>query len=807
MELRDQLQAALDGTYGVQRELTRGGMSRVFVATETSLGRTVVIKVISPELAAGVSASRFAREIRLAASLQQANIVPLLSSGEAAGLPYYTMPFVDGLSLRDRLIKTGALPISEVINVLRDVARALAYAHERGVVHRDIKPDNVLISGGAAVVTDFGIAKAISAARTEGSDATLTQAGSGVGTPAYMAPEQAAGDPHVDCRADVYAFGCLAYEVLAGETPFHGRSMQQTLAAHFSEQAPNVGVKRADTPEPLASLVAQCLAKDPGDRPQSGAELLTRLEGGITPAGPISFRAPRRALVRGVAGGAAVLLIGAGAYVAFGRGASTSGSPSKRVLAVLPLTNVGGDSAQEYFADGMTDELATALGKVDGIQIAARSRAFQYKGRRDLDARSVGRALGAGFVVQGSVRREGERIRVGVQVTSAADNTEIWQDRYDGDARDVFALEDRITRAITAALAVRLGIRPGAPGDAAGSRGATSAPGATTNPEAHDAYLRARFLVLSRRSVTEAANLFQVAIDKDSMFAPAYAGLAETLEYFPYFGSASTADLHDRVEKAANRALSLDSSQAEAHLALAMMHAHAWEWDAAGGEFRRALALDPSDASAHTQYARFLISVGRPQDAFAELRTAQQLDPVSGVAPAWVINADLALGRVDDAIAQTKIALEIDSTVAPAIDFAALAFGAAHRFDDAIRLARHFRSAPAPMSGNLAYLFGRAGQRDSALAMAREMERRPRTSASEVVIAFAYMGVGDTTRALDALERATDLRAIWPSYAPLCGQEYDLVRQTPRFATLVRRVGLDETRFTGPHACRVLPPP
>ena len=275
-----------------------------------------------------------------------------------------------------------------------------------------------------------------------------------------MAPEQAAGDPNVDHRADIYAFGCLAYELLTGETPFHGRPMQQVLAAHFAETAPAVTAKRVDTPPGLAGLIAQCLEKDPGKRPQSGSELVLRLEDlTTTPATPIGVRRTRRGLGALIAV-TAVLLIAAGADVLFGRaGASDDNAGSARALAVLPFANVGGDSAQEYFADGLTDELSTVLGKVPGVQITARSSAYKYKGRRDLDARTVGRALGAEYIVQGSVRREGDSIRVATQVTRSADNKEVWQDSYDGDARNVFALEDRMIKAVTAALGPRLGLR------------------------------------------------------------------------------------------------------------------------------------------------------------------------------------------------------------------------------------------------------------------------------------------------------------------------------------------------------------
>jgi tetratricopeptide (TPR) repeat protein/tRNA A-37 threonylcarbamoyl transferase component Bud32 len=278
MDLRQQLQQTLGTTYVLDRELGGGGMSRVFIADEKRLNRKVVIKVLSPELAAGVSGERFEREIQLAASLQQANIVPILAAGETEGLPFYTMPYVEGESLRSRLGKGGPLPISMVIGVLRDVAKALAYAHERAVVHRDIKPDNVLLSGGTAVVTDFGIAKAISAARTEKEGATLTQLGTSIGTPAYMSPEQAAGDPSVDHRADIYSLGCMAYELLTGQSPFHGRTPARMLAAHMTETPPPISQLRPDTPAALEQLVMRCLEKDPAARPQTGRDLVQALD-------------------------------------------------------------------------------------------------------------------------------------------------------------------------------------------------------------------------------------------------------------------------------------------------------------------------------------------------------------------------------------------------------------------------------------------------------------------------------------------------------------------------------------------------
>ena len=275
--MRDQLQKSLGDAYRLERELGGGGMSRVFLAEELRLERKVVVKVLSPDLAQGLSAERFEREIRTVAALQQANIVPVLTAGETDGLPFYTMPFVEGESLRAHLGR-GPLAITEVVGIVKDVSKALAYAHQRGVVHRDIKPDNVLLSGGTAVVTDFGIAKAISAARTSAPDATLTQVGTSIGTPAYMAPEQAAGDANIDHRADIYALGAMTYELLSGRQVFPDRTAQRMLAAHMGEAPQPIAELRGDVPAPLAELVMQCLAKDPNERPQSAGDIVRVLE-------------------------------------------------------------------------------------------------------------------------------------------------------------------------------------------------------------------------------------------------------------------------------------------------------------------------------------------------------------------------------------------------------------------------------------------------------------------------------------------------------------------------------------------------
>ncbi|MDQ2669092.1 MAG: protein kinase, partial [Gemmatimonadota bacterium] len=297
-DLRDQLQASLAGTYELERELGGGGMSRVFLAHETALGRTVVVKVLLPTLAAGVSADRFRREILLVAKLQHPHIVPVHAAGESEGLPWFTMPYVEGETLRARITREGELPVSEVLRLLRDIASALSYAHARGVIHRDIKPDNVLLSAGSAVVADFGVAKALSESVTEGDQSHVTSLGIALGTPAYMAPEQAAGEPSLDHRVDLYAFGVMAYEMLAGRAPFTARNAQAMFAAHFTEAPVPIESLRPSVPPALAAMVMRCLEKHAADRPSSADDILHVLDSMTTPSGgnvpTTELRLPRR---------------------------------------------------------------------------------------------------------------------------------------------------------------------------------------------------------------------------------------------------------------------------------------------------------------------------------------------------------------------------------------------------------------------------------------------------------------------------------------------------------------------------------
>ena len=788
-DLRSALQQSLGSAYTLERELTGGGMSRVFVATEIALGRRVVVKVLAPDLAEGISLERFEREIRMLASLQQANIVPLLSAGRTGLLPFYTMPFVEGRSIRDRIEKDGPLSIGEATNILRDVARALMYAHEHGIVHRDIKPDNILLSGDTAVVADFGIAKALSAARAD-REHTLTQTGFGIGTPAYMAPEQAIGDPDVDSRADIYAFGCVAYEVLSGKPPFAGRQSHLIVAAHMSEVPVAVSHVRADVPAALCTLVTKCLEKDPAHRPQNARELIQALDAALTSSPQIARPKQKARLTQSafmIAVAAAVFAIG-GFFV--WRASATSNELAS--LAVLPFLNVGGDSLQEYLADGIRDELATAIGKVPGMRLIGRSAAFQYHGRRDLDARNVGHALGARYLLQGSLAQRDGRLKVSAQLTDSTGGTELWSLDFVQSSNELSQVKDSIVRAIAASLHKTLAMDPVAERSRLHPADSDSA-----HSEAYDLYLRGVYL-LQRRGpgVKQSIANFEQAIAKDDQYARAYAGLSAALVLIPYFDGTLPSELYARATNAAHRALQLDSTLALARSTLAIAYWNNTQLDSADVEFRHAIQTDPTEVNTRVQYARFLLTLGRTKDAIGELQRARQLDPLSPVQSAWIAYAMYADGNEAQALTEIDRAAQIDSTMLPVLNNGSLLNIAVGRTVDAMRYARRIPAGSVMSQTPLTYAV--AGDTATAMQILRRMEaREPQPWFTDVMRASVMLAIRDTSQALDALERSAHRSgSMWTQYIMMSHPIYDPLRKSQRFAALLRKAKLNEAMFT-----------
>jgi serine/threonine-protein kinase len=470
-------------------------MSRVFVARDHALGRKVVVKVLPPELAAALSIERFKREIMLSAALQHPNIVPVLSTGNTDRLPYFIMPFVEGESLRVRLGR-GPLSVREAVSVTKDVARALAYAHGHGVIHRDIKPDNIIISGATATVTDFGVAKAVAASRagpmrgapevrTPGGH-TITHAGVSLGTPMYMAPEQAAADPNTDHRADIYALGIVAYEMLVGAPPFHGRSPQALLAAQLTELPRPISQRRYGVPAGLEQLIMQCLEKNPTDRPRNAGDMVRALDdpellsGAPALAPQAAATQRRRSLGRRVSIGAGVLtlaLMTAYAAGAFGdrrASASTDGSIAPASIAVLPIADASAATAGREHADGLTEALTNALGRVPGLRVASRTAAA---GAQNLPGgvREIGRALGVGKLIEGTLQRQGTTFRVTVRLLDVRDGFTEWSQTYDRPVVGGFSAQDEIANEVAAAIAWRMAL-PAPPGAAPRDSAAAAAP-------------------------------------------------------------------------------------------------------------------------------------------------------------------------------------------------------------------------------------------------------------------------------------------------------------------------------------------
>lgn len=771
-------------------------MSRVFLAHEPSLGRNVVIKVLHGEMVGDISVERFAREVKLAASLQHPNIVPVLSTGVADGIPWYSMPYVRGESLRARIHDLGTLPRRQVVSILRDLARALQYAHEEGVVHRDIKPENILLSGDAAVVTDFGIAKAISAARTSApagtaDPSTLTRAGSTIGTPPYMAPEQVAGDA-VDRRTDLYAWGLIAYELLASGHPFAAKAnISQLLAAQLTETPPPLLERVPSVPPSLASLVMRCLAKDPDKRPASAAEVLdgldVTLESRDHPSMTMAKKSlrPNRVLLALIP----VVLIAIALYAFFAaRGAGVSDA-EKNSVAVLPFADPQADSSQAYFGEGIADELMTALAKVPGLRVASRTSAIALSKRPDLDVKEIGRQLGVAAVVEGTVRRSGNQLRITAQLTNASDGLALWSDAYERENKDVFAVQDEITNAIVAELRPELSGRP-----AAGR--AASGPG-TSDPEAYDLYLRGLYL-LERRGIALAADYFTRATQKDPNFARAHAGLADALEFFPYYSGVPAAKVEPRVRAAAERALQLDPTLAEPRVALAMAHWHAYRWKEAEEEFKRAIAADSTAAAAHTQYGRYLLSVANIPAAIEEFRKARKLDPLASTSSVWLSHSLNYIGQFAAAEEEARRARDIDPTSFNNRSMLVFDVVAAGKYAQARELVGD-GNFPSFFKGFAAWVLEKSGDKTRAAAVRRELDAQPDTTwAVHLSRVYAYLATADTAKVLSEMEASLAQHEMLAQTLPLADRLFDPVRHTARFAEVVRKSGLEGRGLTGP---------
>jgi eukaryotic-like serine/threonine-protein kinase len=777
--LREQLQVTLGSVYTIERELGGGGMSRVFVAEERSLRRRVVVKVLSPDLAADVNAERFRREIHLCATLQHPHIVPLLSAGEAEQVLYYTMPFIEGESLRQRIVTVGPLAVGETVRILREVLQALSYAHRRGVAHRDIKPENILLGEGGAVVADFGIAKALDASAS----VNITTAGFVIGTPAYMAPEQGAGSRTLDHRADLYAIGVVAYEMLAGHPPFTGDSPEQILTAKLIEE-PTPIARRRSIPPALANFVMRCLEKLPADRWQTADEALTQLDA-ITSdgAGAPPTASPRR-VWPWVGAAAAIAVVAAVAYRNGGRGPPPDVTYS---VAVPTFSHIGPDPGMEWVAHGITVDLIGKLSRHPQLRVIGRSSADNER-HRGSSLPEIAKSLGVNGVLDGTVRIQDTAMHVTVQFVGREGSIG-WSESYDRPLRLAGGVHEVIARDVER----NLGLRSSVDGSSLAFSPEDSAVWAL--------HSRGR-QHLDRRTVPDlrkAIVFFEDALRANPRFARAHAGLADAYRLLaaPEHAAMPPQEALPQAERHARQAIALDSTLADAHASLAnAVFNFDWDWNSAKRSFERAIALDPVHVTAHQWYGLYLAAMGDTAGARTQARTVREIDPKAPAALGAAARVYYLTGQPDTAIALYRAALSQDSTFHVARIGIGLAYLAKGRAGEA---EREFHKAMTPAPGAravgivpvlLAYtaaLAGRHGEARETLARLRPAAELGQVPPEFVML--VQLGLGEADAAMAWLERARAHRSGIVPYLKV-DPLFDPLRANPRFARMLRELGL-----------------
>ena len=788
----ERLRAVLASRYRVLSKVGRGGMAIVYLAEDLKHNRRVAVKVLRPELAATLGPERFLQEIRLTAVLAHPHILPLHDSGEADGLLYYVMPYLEGETLRDRLVRQCQLPVEEAVRIAREVSDALAYAHAQGIVHRDIKPENILFMGGHAVLADFGVASAVGLA----GGTRLTQSGLSVGTPVYMSPEQALGADEVDGRSDIYSLGCVLYEMLAGEAPFQASSPQAVVAKKLSEAAPGLSHLRDTIPPGLDQAIHRSLAKLPADRFNTAAEFAHAIERGGT------LEAPAPAATRWPARARRYLPVALGVLVVAGIGGTlwrwrsphgpdaTASATGPKTMAVLPFENLG-PADYEYFPAGIADEISSRLSSVSGINIVPRRAAERYA-RPDVTMRELGRRLGVDYLLAGSVRWSGEEhgarnVRISVELLRARDERQLWATTYDRVIDDIFEVQSDIAGQVAEQLGIavpesarnRLRARP------------------TADHEAYTLYLKGRYFWNKRTkgNVETALQYFQQAVDRDPGYALAWVGIADSWIFRGWYSLQAPREAFPKAKAAALKALEFDSTLAEAHASLAHIHLEFdHDWVAAEREYRRAIELDPGYATAHHWYGGFLSAMGRHQEALQQAETARQLDPLSLIIQTWIGLRYYFARRYGKAEAEYLKALELDQDFAPAHWHLGWVY---EQTGEPVKAVFEAERALAIDRDNLLYVasLGRAYAVAGKLREARAiLARLAQASAERYVsayhVALIYIALGDVETGLTWLERAYDEQSPWVGYMRV-DPRLDPVRHQPRFERLLRKAQLD----------------
>jgi eukaryotic-like serine/threonine-protein kinase len=733
------LNAALTGRYTLERELGRGGMATVYLADDLKHHRKVALKVLRPELGSILGAERFAREIRVAAGLTHPHILPLYDSGEAAGLLFYVMPYVRGENLRQRLARERQLPVEEAIGLTRQVAAALEHAHEHGLIHRDVKPENILLHEGVAMVTDFGIALA---AGVDG-DQRLTGTGLMLGTPHYMSPEQAAGERVLDARSDVYSLACVLYELLAGEPPFTGPTAQAVIVKRFTTQAQGVRRLRPGVPAGVEAAIQRALSRVPADRPASAAGFAQALSvPGPAPARPAS-------------------------------------------IAVLPFQNLSPDPENEFFADGMTEDVIAQLSKIRSLRVIGRGSVMRFKQRKE-SLQEVGATLDVATVLEGSVRRAGSRVRIVSQLIDVDSDRHLWAETYDRELTDIFEIQSDVAMQIASALEAELSHEE--------RREIRKEP--TDDLEAYQLYLQGQHCI--HRWTGEGLKLglgyLEEAVARDPAYALAHAAIAKayTDVGLGVMGATPPDEAFARAKLASDRALALEPRLAEAHAALGhLKYVCDYDWTGAEAELKLAIELNPNSGDVYDIYGLLLSAQERYDEAIEAQRRAHELDPLKHRMD--LVTTYLRAGRHEEALRAITRVLAVE----PLLPLAHATLGWVHllsgRGEEGVAALLHAVELSPDNTlyrAQLGQAYARVGQTEPARQILRELEELSHVRyVSPYHLAFVYTGLGDYEQALDWLERAYAERAggifgIKGSFlfAPL--------KQHPRFRALLAKLNL-----------------
>jgi serine/threonine-protein kinase len=793
------------GPYKILKEIGKGGQGAVYQALDTKLNRTVAIKLLPPELTANeINRKRFQREAQIASALDHPNICTIHDFAENAGQHFIVMQFVPGRNVRE-MVAARPLEILTALKIAIQVCDGLAAAHAQGVIHRDIKAQNVIVNDSGQVrILDFGLAKLTSADSVEQTE--LTVQGSPYGTPTYAAPEQSRGEA-VDHRADIFSTGVLLYEMLTGTWPFHGKTAVDVRHAVLHEAAKPIAERRGvPVPEKLQSIVSRALEKDPRARFQSIAEMRDELisvlrelpesDNSETTRFLESFRSyvPRRVggwtnRTKSIAAGALLLIVVLGFYVAYR--AIRSGTVNAKAepasidsIAVMPLVNAGHDQNAEYLSDGITESLINRLSQIPSLRVMSRSAVFRYKDK-ETPAKKIGEDLSVRAVLKGEVKQIGDQISIDVELIDANDEHQIWGDQYVRKFADVLAIQREIAQEISAKLRLKL----------SGAEKQQLAKNFTESAEAYQLYLKGRFYWNKRTEdgYQKAIDYFHEAIGKDPNYALAYTGLADSYSFLSSQGIRAPGEMFPLAKDAAMRAAALDDSLAEAHSSLGYVRLYYdWDWNGAAQEYKRAIDLNPNYATAHHGYAYYLVSMGKMEEAIAEIKRAQELDPLS-----LIVNTDHGefyyfAHRPDQAIEQLHRALDLDAGFVRAHFLLARAYAQKGDCNQAIAEFQKANQleAKVEMLGALGQGYASCGRKAEARRVLNQLLQLSKQSyVSPHWIASIYAGLGENDAAFEWLDKAAEKRfgpLIYLNVNPI----WDNVRSDPRFKTLRQRVGL-----------------